>query len=1121
MATLEACINNNNGSSRKRKQRIFEFKSFTKSIIDLSAPFRDNIRSFLDEYGEQIESNSKQTGIDSNNNVWSTLLLCESNGAVFPLYTIEEHINDRSVSPFCCHCKSIGWGHHFVCKRRYRFLIPSYGEKPPLMDRDHDQKKNNLELDDTSILHGLIHCNGFGHLISINKLEFGSSVCLSETDVMDFWDGICNSLKTRKVSVADVKLERSMELRLIHGVAFENSWFGDWGYKFANGGFDLTEDKYRGAVRFLAELELDKIINDFRITCHGRKIQQIIRKYRELSETPLTYLNQLLRFLLQFKPTAHIQTRITTPSRKIAKYERSTSDEESENPKGFDEFLSSLMDADCRWPQRRVEYSLEVIVKLLKQKSDAISRHELRESARQFVGDTGLIDFVLKSIDVLRFEDYIIRRVVNSSTRLVEFEIHEVAPEDSKTVVKCVSSLWKLEPRWPKQRLEKTAKVIANILKEHKILGNGRNAAMSRKDLRNMASKYVGDTGLIDFVLKSIDNLVIGKQIVTRMKNPLTRLMEFEIRDQNRKESEREGGGYGDLLFLYRNVLLGYPWWDSVSRACRVVLNSKYFVKEWEFGVGNDQVMTLTCRVLPSFDELETELTRPLPPGELVVVPRWMTVGQLREVAQCALRDTCCIMESEANWRVERDTGRGGAIVRGGGWAQVWVRGCGLDLGTALRYEGGDGYAVESTVDCECGARDDDGERMVACDECHVWKHTRCCGIEDDEAAPMEFVCSECDAKSKSDLLSQKVSVADVKLERSMELRLIHGVAFENSWFGNWGYKFANGGFDLTEDKYRGAVRFLAELELDKIINDFRITCHGRRIQQIIRKYRELSETPLTYLNQLLRFLLQFKPTAHIQTRITTPSRKIAKYEHSTSDEESENPKGFDEFLSSLMDADCRWPQRRVEYSLEVIVKLLKQKNDAISRHELRESARQFVGDTGLIDFVLKSIDVLRFEDYIIRRVVNSSTRLVEFEIHEVAPEDSKTVVKCVSSLWKLEPRWPKQRLEKTAKVIANILKEHKILGNGRNGAMSRKDLRNMASKYVGDTGLIDFVLKSIDNLVIGKQIVTRMKNPLTRLMEFEIRDQNCKESEREGVVMEISCFCIEMFYWVTPGGTQ
>ncbi|CAI9296642.1 unnamed protein product [Lactuca saligna] len=750
MATLEACIKNN--TNRKRKQRIFEFKSFGKSVTDFSGPFRDNIRSFLDEYGEQIEQR-QLTGAVSNN-VWSTLLLCESNGAIFPLYTIEEHINDQSLRPLCCHCKSVGWGHHFVCKRRYRFMIPSYGDKQPL--KDHDQK-NSLELDESHILHGLIHCNGFGHLISINKLELDSSNSLTETDVMNLWDSICNSLKTRKVSVADVKLERSMELRLIHGVAFRSSWFGNWGYKFGHGSFGVTEDKYTGAVGFLAELHLDNIINDLKNTYHGKKTQQIISKYRELSETRLFSLSDLLQFLLEFKLSGDTESQILAPSRKIPKHERATFEEDIQNPKCLDEFLISITNSDCRWPQRRVEYSIDVIVKLLKQKNVAMSRHELRESARQFIGDTGLIDFVLKSINVLCYDNYIIRRVVNSLTKLVEFEIHEMT-EDPKNI-KSVSSLWKLEPRWPKQRLEKTAKVIANILKEHKITNTRRNGAMSRKDLRNMASKYVGDTGLIDFVLKSIDKLSIGNQIITRMKNPLTRLMEFEIRDQNNEEFDEENGDvYGDILFLYRNVLLGYPWWNSVSEASRVVLNSKYFVKKWEFEVKSNESMTLTCRVLPSFDELETELTRQLPPGEVVVVSPWMTVGELREVAQYALRDTYCVMDKFVVSQIGGLKGIKDEVVLScavEAGAQVWVRGSGLDLGTTLRYEGYDGDAVESRVDCLCGARDDDGERMVACDECHVWRHTRCCGIEDDEGAPVEFVCGDCDAKSKSELLSQ------------------------------------------------------------------------------------------------------------------------------------------------------------------------------------------------------------------------------------------------------------------------------------------------------------------------------------------------------------------------------
>ena len=48
-------------------------------------------------------------------------------------------------------------------------------------------------------------------------------------------------------------------------------------------------------------------------------------------------------------------------------------------------------------------------------------------------------------------------------------------------------------------------------------------------------------------------------------------------------------------------------------------------------------------------------------------------------------------------------------------------------------------------VDClACGTHDDDGERMVSCDHCGRWFHTRCAGVDDDEPVPPLAVCAEC-----------------------------------------------------------------------------------------------------------------------------------------------------------------------------------------------------------------------------------------------------------------------------------------------------------------------------------------------------------------------------------------
>lgn len=92
-------------------------------------------------------------------------------------------------------------------------MIPSYGDKRSLKDYD---RNNNLELDDAYVLHGLIHCNGFGHLISINKLDLGSAISLTETDVMNFWDSICTSLKTRYIFIISFNFCTNFHFLLVY-----------------------------------------------------------------------------------------------------------------------------------------------------------------------------------------------------------------------------------------------------------------------------------------------------------------------------------------------------------------------------------------------------------------------------------------------------------------------------------------------------------------------------------------------------------------------------------------------------------------------------------------------------------------------------------------------------------------------------------------------------------------------------------------------------------------------------------------------------------------------------------------------------------------------------------------
>ena len=76
---------------------------------------------------------------------------------------------------------------------------------------------------------------------------------------------------------------------------------------------------------------------------------------------------------------------------------------------------------------------------------------------------------------------------------------------------------------------------------------------------------------------------------------------------------------------------------------------------------------------------------------------------------------------------------------------EVWGRGT-ATLAGPLRFQGGTDAGV---VRCGCGVSDDDGERMVACDACTIWKHTRCEGVPDDAPAPSAFVCADCQAAKR------------------------------------------------------------------------------------------------------------------------------------------------------------------------------------------------------------------------------------------------------------------------------------------------------------------------------------------------------------------------------------
>lgn len=437
----------------------------------------------------------------------------------------------------------------------------------------------------------------------------------------------------------DTSRKRQMDLRLLYGVAYGHTWFGRWDYRFCHGSFGITKDLYEQALQVISSLELDIFTHK---TKH-RSIKKLICKYRKLSDTRLITMRDLFRFMLNLK------------------------------------------------------------FQKLQMKNNAVSDLKPRLN------------------------------LMNKKEKNVRFK-------------KFPNLAAKLDSRWHVRRLEEVANVVVNALKEKKKCG------MSRQEVRDTARLHIGDTGLIDYVLKSMNNVIVGGYVVRREVNSHTGVLEFSLQEFN-QDSEpiklvdsivtrhTETDMYKDLAYLYQHVLMDSHS-ENLEFAVRTVLDSKNFTKEWPFNDTDDELLRFVCRVIP----LASTESRKKSIGELVVVPLHATIRELKAASEIAMQDTYCAMEKLKVKEIVELEGLDdnevvfGAIESG---SEIRVRGFGVDLVTAsdLNYEGG---ADNWVVNCKCGARDDDGERMVACDLCEVWQHTRCNGIDEDEVVPPLFVCYRC-----------------------------------------------------------------------------------------------------------------------------------------------------------------------------------------------------------------------------------------------------------------------------------------------------------------------------------------------------------------------------------------
>uniref|UniRef100_A0A6N2KKH5 PTC1-like winged helix-turn-helix domain-containing protein n=1 Tax=Salix viminalis TaxID=40686 RepID=A0A6N2KKH5_SALVM len=112
-----------------------------------------------------------------------------------------------------------------------------------------------------------------------------------------------------------------------------------------------------------------------------------------------------------------------------------------------------------------------------------------------------------------------------------------------------------MDSGWPARRFEYAAQIILNALKEKKE-NKFSHGGMSRQEVRDAARLHIGDTGLLDYVLKSMNNVIVEVTLSVLGNRVLINEPEPEIVPEPLPVPALVPGA--DVVYLYTNVLLLY-----------------------------------------------------------------------------------------------------------------------------------------------------------------------------------------------------------------------------------------------------------------------------------------------------------------------------------------------------------------------------------------------------------------------------------------------------------------------------------------------------------------------------------------------------------------------------------
>ncbi|KAG8090947.1 hypothetical protein GUJ93_ZPchr0011g26897 [Zizania palustris] len=618
-------------------------------------PFRARVRGFVARCAVPAAALQRVEGSPAYPSWLVGFRAGEDGDAVAVMEVVQEDV-PRARRIHCEHCTVAGWSKHPVCTRRYHFIIRNENEIGTSktcrrcgfivslfetgcpscnhvgLSRDDPEDWDYVQLESPQhLLHGIVHENGFGHLVRINGREGGSRV-MTGYQLMDFWDRLCRYLRVRKISVMDVSNKYGVDYRSLHAVATGCSWYGLWGFKLSSGSFGITPEAYCKAVDSLSSVPLSNFFPHSRSP--RSQLQDTISFYQSLSKRPLTTIRDLFLYILGLASSNSM------PQKKM---------------------VNGAHYQEEKWAEEEMQRATDIALKILRTSGRWVATRTLKAVTSHPIGSPQLVDHCIKTLGGTRTDDGMV------------------------VAVRCDSEMKTVEYR---------------LTNETHLLQN---------NVCNLTQ---------DHLLHDI------KFLYDALLNP-------------------------HAMHPYRTE----ENYEDAKRSAMTLLDCKQFIQHYDMEEGflpqNASLLHIWCQVDLS-DQVDDP---PCIPAELLTLVQTATVADLKVEVARTFQDIYLMLQGFVvdqllDCATASETTQIKLLFGVKGAVRIKGRCIGGERRFAIyRMERG---VDKWTVNCSCGAKDDDGERMLSCDACHVWQHTRCAGIDDFNRVPKRYVCKSCKLTHKA-----------------------------------------------------------------------------------------------------------------------------------------------------------------------------------------------------------------------------------------------------------------------------------------------------------------------------------------------------------------------------------